>query len=123
MALESKLLQRLSQNLVMTPQLQQAIKLLQLGRQEYIEAIENEILENPLLEEATDTQEHDSEMLSSKNLPDIFEAGAQEEGTSIKETTVADWEQYLENFHDVGTSRSSQHEDSRTSLEENLSHA
>jgi len=123
MALESKLVQRLSQNLVMTPQLQQAIKLLQLGRQEYIEAIENEMLENPLLEEATDTPEHDSEMLNSKNLPDIFEADGQQEGTSIQETTVADWEQYLENFHDMGASRSSQRDDSRTSLEENLSHA
>ena len=40
MALEFKLQQKLSQNLVMTPQLQQAIKLLQLGHQEYAEVIE-----------------------------------------------------------------------------------
>ena len=51
MALEFKLQQKLSQNLVMTPQLQQAIKLLQLGHQEYAEVIERELLENPALEE------------------------------------------------------------------------
>ncbi len=39
-----------SQNLVMTPQLQQAIKLLQLNNQEISEFIEDEIAENPLLE-------------------------------------------------------------------------
>jgi len=124
MALEPKLVQRLSQNLLMTPQLQQAIKLLQLGRLDYIEAIENEMLENPLLEEAADTPEYDSELLKSKNLPDIIETAGQEgNGESTRETTVTDWEQYLENFHDLGASRSSQHEDSRTSMEENLSFA
>ena len=51
MALEIKLSQKLSQSLVMTPQLQQAIKLLQLGRMEYLEVIERELLENPVLEE------------------------------------------------------------------------
>ena len=39
-----------SQNLVMTPQLQQAIKLLQLNNMEIAEFIEEEIAENPLLE-------------------------------------------------------------------------
>lgn len=52
MALETRLLQKLSQNLLMTPQLQQAIKLLLLNRQEYKEALERELLENPVLEEA-----------------------------------------------------------------------
>ncbi|MFN8389130.1 MAG: RNA polymerase factor sigma-54 [Bdellovibrionota bacterium] len=51
MALEIKLNQKLSQSLVMTPQLQQAIKLLQLGRMEYLEVIERELLENPVLED------------------------------------------------------------------------
>lgn len=35
----------------MTPQLQQAIKLLQLGRHEYLEVLEKELLENPVLED------------------------------------------------------------------------
>ncbi|MBN8520640.1 MAG: RNA polymerase factor sigma-54 [Alphaproteobacteria bacterium] len=41
---------RQSQNLVMTPQLQQAIKLLQLSNLELAEFIESEIAQNPLLE-------------------------------------------------------------------------
>jgi RNA polymerase sigma-54 factor len=42
---------RLAQKLVMTPQLQQAIKLLQLTRLELSQTISQELLENPVLEE------------------------------------------------------------------------
>ena len=60
MGIEIKLSQKLSQSLVMTPQLQQAIKLLQLSRQDYLEAIERELEENPLLESDPDAEpEHD----------------------------------------------------------------
>ncbi len=48
--LELKQTQRLAQQLVLTPQLQQAIKLLQLSQLELVEAIEQEIIENPVLE-------------------------------------------------------------------------
>jgi RNA polymerase sigma-54 factor len=51
MALELRQQLRLSQQLVMTPQLQQAIKLLQLNRQELSNLIEQELQENPVLEE------------------------------------------------------------------------
>jgi RNA polymerase sigma-54 factor len=50
MALEQKLRLKLAQRLVMTPSLQQAIKLLQLSRLELEETLAQEILENPLLE-------------------------------------------------------------------------
>ena len=42
---------KLSQQLVMTPQLQQAIKLLQLSRAELQEAVQEQLNENPVLEE------------------------------------------------------------------------
>lgn len=42
----------MSQQLVMTPQLQQAIKLLQLSRPELVDLVRNELLENPMLEES-----------------------------------------------------------------------
>ena len=51
MALEQKLHLRLSQKLIMTPSLQQAIKLLQLSKLELQEVLNQELLENPLLEE------------------------------------------------------------------------
>jgi RNA polymerase sigma-54 factor len=52
MALEQKLHLRLSQKLIMTPSLQQAIKLLQMTKLELQEEITQELTENPLLEEA-----------------------------------------------------------------------
>jgi len=52
MALEQKLSVRMSQRLVMTPSLQQAIKLLQMSKLELVEEIQQEMLENPVLEEA-----------------------------------------------------------------------
>ena len=51
MALEQKLNLRLSQRLVMTPSLQQAIKLLQMSKLELEETLTQEMVENPLLEE------------------------------------------------------------------------
>jgi RNA polymerase sigma-54 factor len=51
MALQVRLTQGLKQSLTMTPQLQQAIKLLQLNYLEYRDAVEQELIENPLLEE------------------------------------------------------------------------
>ncbi|MGE4232410.1 MAG: RNA polymerase factor sigma-54 [Bacteriovoracia bacterium] len=58
MALEIKQSLKLSQQLVMTPQLQQAIKLLQLNRMELTEVINQELTENPLLEEVAETVEN-----------------------------------------------------------------
>ncbi len=51
MALEQKLSARLSQRLVMTPSLQQAIKLLQMSKLELVEEVQQELVENPVLEE------------------------------------------------------------------------
>ena len=53
-----RLVQRLSQRVVMTPLLQQAIQLLQLSTLELKEVVEQELKEKPLLEEVqTDTAE------------------------------------------------------------------
>ena len=54
MALENRLELRLSQRLILTPQLQQAIKLLQLPHLELTEFLNQELMENPFLEEAAD---------------------------------------------------------------------
>ncbi|MGE5345275.1 MAG: RNA polymerase factor sigma-54 [Acidithiobacillales bacterium] len=51
MALEQKLALRLSQRLVMTPTLQQAIKLLQMTRLELQDVVNQEMVANPVLEE------------------------------------------------------------------------
>src|SRR5262249_59655671 len=57
MAMELKQNLRLTQTLVMTPQLQQAIKLLQLSRMELLETVREEMETNPLLEQPDETTE------------------------------------------------------------------
>ena len=61
MALELKQTVRLSQQLVMTPQLQQAIKLLQLSRIELVDLVQKELQENPVLEEGVEEDERTHE--------------------------------------------------------------
>lgn len=61
---------RLSQRLIMTPQLQQAIKLLQLSRLELQEALTQQMEENPMLEEAgAELEDGDAESESAEEPP------------------------------------------------------
>lgn len=69
MAITTRLDLRQTQSLVMTPQLQQAIKLLQLSNLELAAYVENELTQNPLLE------------------PDEGEPGAPAESAAAPETT------------------------------------
>src|ERR1700710_2479817 len=71
MALTSKLVLRQSQSLVMTPQLLQAIKLLQFSNIELSAFVEEELERNPLLERA----EEPSDRLPSE--PGLSEAPAE----------------------------------------------
>lgn len=59
MAISPKLEFRQSQTLVMTPQLQQAIKLLQLSNLELTQYVQQELERNPILERAEDDSRHD----------------------------------------------------------------
>ena len=60
MALEQKLSLRLAQKLVMTPSLQQAIKLLQMTRMELDTLLSQELVENPVLEEGAEVVEEET---------------------------------------------------------------
>ena len=63
---------RLSQKLVMTPQLQQAIKLLQLSRLELQDALTQQLEENPMLEEAgAELDEADTEIAANDETPAV----------------------------------------------------
>lgn len=86
MGLELRQQLKLSQQLVMTPQLQQAIKLLQLSRLELLETVQQELMENPFLDESeTETEVREKETLT--------ESQAEEELVR-----TADWENYLGEF-------------------------
>ena len=54
MAMEMRLNLKMTQKLVMTPMLQQAIKLLPLAKLELAQLVRQEIIENPILEEDLD---------------------------------------------------------------------
>ncbi len=100
MALELRQSLGLAQQLVMTPQLQQAIKLLQLSRLELLETISQEIEENPVLEELTAGEaERDEEKDDGKDEP-------VQESIEVPEVTVeerarddVDWESYLTEYN------------------------
>jgi len=73
MALSQKLLIRQSQALVMTPQLMQAIKLLQLSNLDLSAYVENELERNPLLERSSEGDEPRAEEASAA--PEAAAAG------------------------------------------------
>ena len=59
--------QKLSQQMVITPQLQQAIKLLQKSHQEMAEELQQELLENPMLEESHEQDDFDLNNVSMED--------------------------------------------------------
>ncbi len=92
MALELRQQLKLSQQLIMTPQLQQAIKLLQLSRLELVETVQRELMENPFLEEGQEEafETEKAEVRNEKKTEDVVYDGELAKG--------ADWEDYLGEF-------------------------
>jgi RNA polymerase sigma-54 factor len=105
----------------MTPQLQQAIKLLQLSRMELVELVREEMLENPVLEDdvevgAERTQERDelggdADLASKNETAGTTETPLAADGvaaeapvadgevkTDEKAVNEIDWENYLDNY-------------------------
>ena len=70
MALEQKLSLKLAQKLVMTPSLQQAIKLLQMTRMELETLLTQELVENPVLEESTEVTEEEAPREEREETPE-----------------------------------------------------
>ena len=94
---------KLTQQLIMTPQLQQAIKLLQLSRLELAEMINQEMEENPLLEEVSGEEETETAQSA-----EIDELPVDPDAVKIEHTAELtgegdgredfDWEGYLEDY-------------------------
>ena len=92
MGLELRQNLKLTQQLVMTPQLQQAIKLLQLSRFELLEAVQQELLENPMLEEGVKEISEEHEIQAPvESRPEV----TYEDAELMRN---ADWENYLGDF-------------------------
>jgi len=122
MALEIRQQLKLSQQLVMTPQLQQAIKLLQLSRMELVDMVQQELEENPLLEEGMESAEdvemapepaEDAESISA--VDEIKEVKGEAEGLND-----IDWQTYLEGYSLGGSTADYYEEDEDRPSYENL---
>ncbi len=100
---------KLSQNLVITPQLQQAIKLLQLSHVELLDVVQKEMMENPVLEEGAEIED------LPKGDPEIINEQQEVEGSDLptltghqevselstdlgKEPKDFDWENYINTY-------------------------
>ncbi len=119
MALDLRLQVKLSQQLVMTPQLQQAIKLLQLSRMELVDVVNQELAENPLLEEGQDAKEEREDSSLTEENSETFEAPPEQEIKGEDEGMGdIDWQTYLEGYN----LSSSDSRDSYEDLEERPSY-
>ncbi len=115
MGMEMRQELKLTQQLVMTPQLQQAIKLLQLSRMELVDLVREEMLENPILEddaeltpelktrELVGDEEQVSRQLEQAGTTELPAAtSASESAAEVKADSSAvseiDWESYIEDY-------------------------
>ena len=112
MAIEIKLSQKLAPQLVMTPQLQQAIKLLQLSHLDLQQRVSQELQENPALEEVPGEDDGAPEMVR--------------EPEATPDATVTDrileWQDYLNanSRHDMGSPEAAREDEDFPSLEDTV---
>ena len=136
MGMELKQHLKLSQQLVMTPQLQQAIKLLQLSRMELLDQVREEMEQNPLLEQPDETVEGDmsekapgeasleAENREPTRTEDLKVAEATEEVKGGENPSEIDWEAYLNSYQfnepSTTSNKNSASSDDMPSFEANL---
>jgi|TARA_Y100000310_G_scaffold306645_1_gene347985 RNA polymerase sigma-54 factor len=101
---------RMSQKLVMTPMLQQAIKLLPLARLELAQQVRQEILENPVLEEIQEDEElieerEDKEETKTTKPAENFDVPQKDEHSL--DSPDMDWDTYFQENIDRGMSAES----------------
>lgn len=107
---------RLSQKLIMTPQLQQAIKLLQLSRLELQQSLTQHLMENPLLDEipaeaedieaGSPDEKAEDAAASANSEPSDAEESTPEERDTPDEASAAGWEEYFGSDRRTGGSES-----------------
>lgn len=109
MAIELKQSLKLTQQLLITPQLQQAIKLLQLSRAELIETVQKEMLENPVLEESPEQDSLAAGGLGAERMADLKTSAegvspeTQASNSEKNDGKEFDWANYIEQTHSRST--------------------
>lgn len=92
---------KIGQQLRMTQQLQQAIKLLQLSRQELVAEIHEELIDNPALEEIPEADTEFAQMEDGEppadpdDKPEDLQASLRNLDSNIAKTDSIDWDTYL----------------------------
>jgi RNA polymerase sigma-54 factor len=126
---------KLSQRLIMTPQLQQAIKLLQLSRLELQQSLQQHLMENPLLEELAAEAEETEEAVPEQNGEEMplssttGDASGESEQTreatdNPEELSAGSWEDYFDSDIRRGDSEySSSSQDEFPSYEQTVAKA
>ena len=100
MALEIKQQLKLSQQLIMTPQLQQAIKLLQLSRLELLENLHQELETNPILEEALSEEPEPTQIEKAPGEAETEPEDRQTEVTIGEQAFEGtDWDNYINDYY------------------------
>src|SRR2546426_5062548 len=112
---------RQTQRLVMTPKLQQALKLLQVPTLELQQILKQEILQNPLLEEVEDTEEEEEvraeQQTEQEEGPEAPVKEEEEPRQEVSEETPVDkepdesWDDYFNDGFDLGYKRSEDQQD------------
>jgi RNA polymerase sigma-54 factor len=133
-AIELKQQLKLSQQLVMTPQLQQAIKLLQLNRIELVGLVQQELQENPVLEEIMEGDEVEGAQGEERSAdagaeidvpaaeldpavsPTAETAEPDREPTDAEKVADVEWQDYMDSHPQTGI-RDSGGDDDRPSFE------
>jgi len=92
---------RQKQVLVMTPKLQQALKLLQMPAIELQQMLKQEIIENPLLEEIDEVEEIREEEAAEEPKADSEKEKSGDDDSSEEEKI--DWDEYFRNGFEMGS--------------------
>ena len=95
---------KMSQKLVMTPMLQQAIKLLPLARMELAQLIRQEIIENPVLEELLEEENENEQENSQKEKEPNEDFNSDNEQSPNSQDQEIDWDSYFQGNIDQGMS-------------------
>lgn len=101
MSIQQKLHLKLGQKLVMTPSLQQAIKLLPLARLELQNYLAQEMQINPLLEELSPTQEEDEEYNAEAEMTQAEEAPPEANSKENAVNDTFDYEAFFRDYFDL----------------------
>lgn len=123
---------KLSQKLIMTPQLQQAIKLLQLSRLELQQSLTQHLLENPLLDEIQSDAEEAESVINEEKVEEIAASTGPEQASPVEtpeergspeEFSASGWEEYFGRDRREGQSEYSGSSDEFPSYEQTVAKA